>query len=129
MARKVKNKSFSRRFSHKSQLNQSAWAYNLNPLFHLKGLSPRLPMFRGVRRTNEVAPKPYYSPYNTKYLHNKGPVKVERLGNRSLLNKSVLLEKICYNRKVRKQVIHAKGVAGSKVAPPRYTEKSKVRCK
>lgn len=35
---------------------------------------------------------------------------------------------VCVRRGVRKEVIHATGVAGSKVKPGKYSPKSKVRC-
>jgi len=35
---------------------------------------------------------------------------------------------VCVRRGVRKEVIHATGVAGTKVKPGKYSPKSKVRC-
>lgn len=35
---------------------------------------------------------------------------------------------VCVQRKTRKEVIHAKGVAGSKVAKPKMRHSSKIKC-
>lgn len=35
---------------------------------------------------------------------------------------------VCLARKIKREVLHAKGVAGSRVSKPTFTEKSKVRC-
>lgn len=36
---------------------------------------------------------------------------------------------LCVRRKIRKEIIHARGIAGSKVRKPRFNEFSRVRCK
>lgn len=36
---------------------------------------------------------------------------------------------VCIRRKVRKEVMHASGAAGSRVQRPRFNEKSKISCK
>lgn len=57
-----------------------------------------------------------------KYLDIKG---VERLSP-SLTDSD--MEKICHDRKVRREVMFAKGVSGGSHRPPTYNFKSLVRC-
>lgn len=35
---------------------------------------------------------------------------------------------VCIRRKMRKEVLHAKGVAGGHVRPPKFTESSYIQC-
>lgn len=46
-----------------------------------------------------------------------------------VLNYKPIKATICARRAIRKQVMHAKGIAGGLVSPPRYNKDSKVVCK
>lgn len=56
------------------------------------------------------------------------PPPVELLPTK-VLNYKPIKATICARRAIRKQVMHAKGIAGGLVSPPRYNNDSKVVCK
>ena len=72
-----------------------------------------------------VKTNPYLNLQNLKYMDPKG---VERLRQSLPSLTEADMEKICKDRKERREVMFAKGVSGGSHRPPTYTFKSLVRC-
>lgn len=72
-----------------------------------------------------VKTNPYLNLHNLKYMDPKG---VERLRQSLPSLTEADMEKICKERKERREVMFAKGVSGGSHRPPTYTFKSLVRC-
>lgn len=68
---------------------------------------------------------PHIDLSHLKYLDAKG---VERLRQSLPPLTESDMEKICHDRKVRREVMFAKGVSGGSHRPPTYNFKSLVRC-
>lgn len=72
-----------------------------------------------------VKSNPHIDLSHLKYLDAKG---VERLRQSLPTLTESDMEKICHDRKVRREVMFAKGVSGGSHRPPTYNFKSLVRC-
>lgn len=72
-----------------------------------------------------VKSNPHIDLSHLKYLDPKG---VERLRQSLPTLTESDMEKICHDRKVRREVMFAKGVSGGSHRPPTYNFKSLVRC-
>lgn len=72
-----------------------------------------------------VKTSPFLNLNNLKHMDAKG---VERLRQSLPTLTEADMEKICKDRKERREVMFAKGVSGGPHRPPTYTYKSLVRC-
>lgn len=72
-----------------------------------------------------VKKHPFLNLNNLKYMDAKG---VDRLRQTLPTITEADMEKICKDRKERREVMFAKGVSGGPHRPPTYTFKSLVRC-
>lgn len=72
-----------------------------------------------------VKSNPHIDLSHLKYLDPKG---VERIRKSLPALTDSDMEKICHDRKVRREVLFAKGVSGGSHRPPTYNFKSLVRC-
>jgi hypothetical protein len=78
---------------------------------------------------------PFFTQTEKKRFSRTTPVQTKKRRQRPYIKKNTTkLQKalhyatVCAKRKIRKNVVHALGIAGGKVKPPRYSKKSKLRC-
>lgn len=101
--------------------------------------SSRLADLRNVEDRRTYAYKSYVQPFRDIYnrparlkIYSK-PIKEENKKNTNILPWRIAFYNssrvaVCIRRKIRKEIMHAKGYAGGHVGPPKYNEASKIHC-